>query len=68
EAASKGSKMAQKLLQIWKHMNDAMEAFKAKNYAKVVEALSQAIFIDHQIVEIPELFIPCIEVCKNISL
>uniref|UniRef100_A0AC34FWL9 Uncharacterized protein n=1 Tax=Panagrolaimus sp. ES5 TaxID=591445 RepID=A0AC34FWL9_9BILA len=38
-----------------------MEAFKAKNYAKVVEAISQAIFIDHQIVEVPEMFFPCIE-------
>uniref|UniRef100_A0A914Y708 CCR4-NOT transcription complex subunit 11 n=1 Tax=Panagrolaimus superbus TaxID=310955 RepID=A0A914Y708_9BILA len=61
EAASKGSKMAQNLIEIWNHMNFAMEAFKKKNYALLVQELSQAIFIDHQIVEVPEMFIPCIK-------
>uniref|UniRef100_A0A914XWD2 Uncharacterized protein n=1 Tax=Panagrolaimus superbus TaxID=310955 RepID=A0A914XWD2_9BILA len=61
EAASKGSKMAQNLIEIWNHMNFAMEAFKKKNYALLVQELSHAIFIDHQIVEVPEMFIPCIK-------
>uniref|UniRef100_A0AC34GJE8 Uncharacterized protein n=1 Tax=Panagrolaimus sp. ES5 TaxID=591445 RepID=A0AC34GJE8_9BILA len=61
EAARKGSIIAQQHLDIWKNINEAMEAFKKNDSAKLVSALSNAIHLDHQIVEIPDMFKTVIE-------
>uniref|UniRef100_A0A914YK98 Uncharacterized protein n=1 Tax=Panagrolaimus superbus TaxID=310955 RepID=A0A914YK98_9BILA len=61
EAAAKGSITAQQHLNIWKYLNEAMEAFKKKDSTGLVAALSKAIHLDHQIVEIPDMFHSIIE-------
>lgn len=43
-------------------MNIAMDAFKKSDCAGLVAALSEAIRLDHEIVEVPELFKSIIEV------
>uniref|UniRef100_A0AC35F4P5 Uncharacterized protein n=1 Tax=Panagrolaimus sp. PS1159 TaxID=55785 RepID=A0AC35F4P5_9BILA len=60
-AAKKGSKTAQVHMEIWKYMNEALEAFKKNDSAKVVQALSKAIRLNPQIVQIPNLYIRMIE-------
>uniref|UniRef100_A0AC34F1E1 Uncharacterized protein n=1 Tax=Panagrolaimus sp. ES5 TaxID=591445 RepID=A0AC34F1E1_9BILA len=60
EAAAKGSKTAQRHMEIWKNMNDAMEAFKKNNPAELVAALSKAIRLCYDTVDIPDLFKPVI--------
>lgn len=62
EAAKKGSLTAKRHLDIWKFLNIAMDAFKKSDFAELVKALSDAIRLDHQIVEVSELFKPVIEV------
>uniref|UniRef100_A0A914PVF7 Uncharacterized protein n=1 Tax=Panagrolaimus davidi TaxID=227884 RepID=A0A914PVF7_9BILA len=61
EAAKKGSLTAQRHMEMWKHIDDAMKAFKKNDSAGVVAALSKAIRLDQEIVKIPDLFKPIIE-------
>lgn len=61
-AAKKGSLTAKRVLDIWRYMNIAMDAFKKSDCAGLVAALSEAIRLDHEIVEVPELFKSIIEV------
>uniref|UniRef100_A0AC34F9Z3 MYND-type domain-containing protein n=1 Tax=Panagrolaimus sp. ES5 TaxID=591445 RepID=A0AC34F9Z3_9BILA len=61
EAARKGSTTAQRIVDIWKNLDDAMEAFKSNDSDGIITFLSKAIRIDPQIVNIPELFNSVIE-------
>uniref|UniRef100_A0AC35EUM8 MYND-type domain-containing protein n=1 Tax=Panagrolaimus sp. PS1159 TaxID=55785 RepID=A0AC35EUM8_9BILA len=60
-AAKKGSVTAQKHMEIWKHLENAMEAFKKKDFDKLVSCVSKAIRMDVQIVSVNELFMPMIK-------
>uniref|UniRef100_A0AC35FRV4 MYND-type domain-containing protein n=1 Tax=Panagrolaimus sp. PS1159 TaxID=55785 RepID=A0AC35FRV4_9BILA len=61
EAAKNGSITAQKHMETWKYLDDAMEAFKKNDPEKLVKALANAIRLNPPIVGIPELFDPIIE-------
>uniref|UniRef100_A0A914YUI4 MYND-type domain-containing protein n=1 Tax=Panagrolaimus superbus TaxID=310955 RepID=A0A914YUI4_9BILA len=61
EAAYKGSDTAKKHLDIWKNLTESIKAFNSNNPAGLVAALSKAIHLDHQLVEIPNLFKPVIK-------
>uniref|UniRef100_A0AC34G5P1 MYND-type domain-containing protein n=1 Tax=Panagrolaimus sp. ES5 TaxID=591445 RepID=A0AC34G5P1_9BILA len=61
EAAYNGSATAQKHLDIWKSLTEAIKAFNKNDPAGLVAALSKAIHLDHQLVEIPEMFKPVIK-------
>uniref|UniRef100_A0A914YSU1 DZIP3-like HEPN domain-containing protein n=1 Tax=Panagrolaimus superbus TaxID=310955 RepID=A0A914YSU1_9BILA len=56
EAAKKGSKIAQRHLDIWNNLNTSMNAFKKNDYEALVAALANAIRLDFQVVKIPEMF------------
>uniref|UniRef100_A0AC35FV43 Uncharacterized protein n=1 Tax=Panagrolaimus sp. PS1159 TaxID=55785 RepID=A0AC35FV43_9BILA len=60
EAAAKGSKTAQRHINIWKNLNDSMIAFKKNDSAELVTALSKAIRLGSDIVDIPPSFKPLI--------
>uniref|UniRef100_A0AC34FIM6 Uncharacterized protein n=1 Tax=Panagrolaimus sp. ES5 TaxID=591445 RepID=A0AC34FIM6_9BILA len=61
EAAKKGSITAKQHLEIWKNLNNAMEAFKRKDFDKLVSSLSKAIRMQTQIVNVNELFMPVLQ-------
>uniref|UniRef100_A0A914PVE5 MYND-type domain-containing protein n=1 Tax=Panagrolaimus davidi TaxID=227884 RepID=A0A914PVE5_9BILA len=56
EAAKKGSLTAQNHMEIWKNLDDAMEAFKKNDPEKLVKSLAKAIRLNHKIIEIPDFY------------
>uniref|UniRef100_A0A914Z897 Uncharacterized protein n=1 Tax=Panagrolaimus superbus TaxID=310955 RepID=A0A914Z897_9BILA len=60
KAAKNGSIIAQRQLDIWVNLNIAMESFRNNDSARLFAALSKAIRLHHQLVEVPEIFKPII--------
>uniref|UniRef100_A0A914YWD7 Uncharacterized protein n=1 Tax=Panagrolaimus superbus TaxID=310955 RepID=A0A914YWD7_9BILA len=60
-AAKNGSKTAEKVLNIWRHMDDAINAYEQNDATNLVAALSKAIRLDFETVQIPKLFKVLIE-------
>uniref|UniRef100_A0A914YUY5 Sel1 repeat family protein n=1 Tax=Panagrolaimus superbus TaxID=310955 RepID=A0A914YUY5_9BILA len=56
EAAENGSKTAQRHMEIWKNMSDSMKAYKEKDPAQLVAALSKAIRLASDLVVFPKFF------------
>uniref|UniRef100_A0AC34FC12 MYND-type domain-containing protein n=1 Tax=Panagrolaimus sp. ES5 TaxID=591445 RepID=A0AC34FC12_9BILA len=61
EAAKRGSITAQKHLEIWENLENALLAFWKNDSAKLIAALSKAIQLNSEIVKVPILYFPLIE-------